>query len=276
MVRILRLLLISLLVACGLPQEQLAGTPPDLQTQVLVRGLDTPWAIDFAADGRIFVTERVGRIRVVEGGQLRPEPWMTLPVTATGEAGLMGLALDPQFAQNRFVYVAYTYRAATGRLQNRLVRLREDPTTGKGSLDKVLIDNVAGANNHDGGRVKFGPDGRLYWSMGDAQTARLAQDLSSLNGKILRLNSDGTIPTDNPWVPLRILGFPIPMCTLTATVIPKVSHGNPQPNDCMQLNMAPAASKAVAGMKSITSNRARTMVGRKFAPTRLAKGWSVQ
>jgi glucose/arabinose dehydrogenase len=199
MVRILRLLLISLLVACGLPQEQLAGTPPDLQTQVLVRGLDTPWAIDFAADGRIFVTERVGRIRVVEGGQLRPEPWMTLPVTATGEAGLMGLALDPQFAQNRFVYVAYTYRAATGRLQNRLVRLREDPTTGKGSLDKVLIDNVAGANNHDGGRVKFGPDGRLYWSMGDAQTARLAQDLSSLNGKILRLNSDGTIPTDNPF-----------------------------------------------------------------------------
>jgi glucose/arabinose dehydrogenase len=111
----------------------------------------------------------------------------------------MGLALDPQFGQTRFVYVAHTYRAAKGRLQNRLVRLREDPKTSKGSLDKVLIDNVAGANNHDGGRVKFGPDGKLYWTMGDAQTASLAQRLSSLNGKILRLNADGSIPADNPF-----------------------------------------------------------------------------
>jgi glucose/arabinose dehydrogenase len=198
-VKSFRLLLIALLTACALPQEQVASTPPDLQTQVLVRGLDTPWAIDFAADGRIFITERVGRIRVVEAGQLRPEPWITLAVTAVGEAGLMGLALDPQFAQNRFVYVAYTYRGANGRLQNRLVRLREDPITRNGTLDKALIDNVPGANNHDGGRVKFGPDGKLYWSMGDAQTTRLAQDRSSLNGKILRLNSDGTIPTDNPF-----------------------------------------------------------------------------
>ena len=124
---------------------------------------------------------------------------MTLEVTATGESGLMGLALDPQFAKNRFVYVAYTYRTANGRLQNRLVRLREDPKTGKGSLDKVLIDNVAGSNNHDGGRVKFGPDGKLYWTTGDAQTTRFAQDLRSLNGKILRLNQDGSIPADNPF-----------------------------------------------------------------------------
>ena len=197
--RILRLLSIALLAACGLPQEQLAGTPPDLKIEVLVRGLDTPWALDFTPDGRIFITERSGRIRIVEGGRLLPEPWMTLEVAAVGEAGLMGLALDPQFGQNRFVYVAYTYRAANGRMQNRLVRLREDSKTSKGSLDKVLIDNVAGANNHDGGRVKFGPDGKLYWTMGDAQTTRFAQDLRSLNGKILRLNSDGSIPTDNPF-----------------------------------------------------------------------------
>jgi glucose/arabinose dehydrogenase len=195
----LRLLSIAFLAACGLPQEQLAGTPPDLKIEVVVGGLDTAWAIDFAPDGRIFLTERPGRIRVVGGGRLLPEPWMTLEVAAVGEAGLMGLALDPQFSQNRFVYVAHTYRATNGRMQNRLVRLREDPKTNKGSLDKVLIDNVAGANNHDGGRVKFGPDGKLYWTMGDAQTTRLAQSLSSLNGKILRLNVAGTIPTDNPF-----------------------------------------------------------------------------
>src|SRR3970282_411036 len=82
-------------------------------------------------------------------------------------------------------------------MQNRLVRLREDAKSGKGHLDKVLIDNIAAANNHDGGRVKFGPDGKLYWSMGDAQESRLAQNLASLNGKILRLNPDGSIPKDN-------------------------------------------------------------------------------
>lgn len=199
LVPILRALSIALLAACALPQEQLAGTPPDFKIEVLIRGLDTPWAVDFAPDGRIFITERPGRIRIFGGGRLLPEPWMTLEVAAVSEAGLMGLALDPQFAQNRFVYVAYTYRAPNGRLQNRLVRLREEQKSGKGSPDKVLIDNVAGANNHDGGRVKFGPDGKIYWTTGDAQTTRFAQNLRSLNGKILRLNADGSIPADNPF-----------------------------------------------------------------------------
>jgi len=198
LVPILRALSIALLAACALPQEQLAATP-DLKIEILIRGLDTPWAIDFAPDGRIFITERPGRIRIFGGGRLLPEPWMTLEVAAVSEAGLMGLALDPQFAQNHFVYVAYTYRAPNGRLQNRLVRLREDQKSGNGSLDKVLIDNVAGANNHDGGRVKFGPDGKIYWTTGDAQTTRFAQDLRSLNGKILRINADGSIPADNPF-----------------------------------------------------------------------------
>ena len=199
LVPILRALSIALLAACALPQEQLAGTPPDLKIEVLIRGLDTPWAIDFVPDGRIFITERPGRIRIFGGGRLLPEPWMTLEVAAVSEAGLMGLALDPQFAQNRFVYVAYTYRAPNGRLQNRLVRLREEQKSGKGGPDKVLIDNVAGANNHDGGRVKFGPDGKIYWTTGDTQTTRFAQDLRSLNGKILRINADGSIPADNPF-----------------------------------------------------------------------------
>jgi glucose/arabinose dehydrogenase len=197
--KILRLFLMSVVIACGPTQDQLAATPPDLNVEVIARGLDTPWAIDFAPDGRAFVAERQGTIRVLESGQLRAEPWMILEAAEAGEAGLMGLALDPRFAQNRFVYVAYTFRIPSGRLQNRLVRLREEPKTGKGILDKVLIDNVAGANNHNGGRVKFGPDGKLYWTMGDALTTSLSQNLRSLNGKILRLNPDGSVPVDNPF-----------------------------------------------------------------------------
>ena len=194
----LRLLLIAALISCGAAQEQRAGSVPDASVEILVSGLNTPWAIDFAPDGRIFITERPGRIRIAKSGKLQSEPWMVLDVAAVGEAGLMGLALDPRFDHNHYVYVAYTYRTANGRLRNRLARLREEPKSGKGSFDKVLVDGAAGSNNHDGGRVKFGPDGKLYWSLGDAQTTRYAQNLSSLNGKILRLNSDGSVPADNP------------------------------------------------------------------------------
>lgn len=174
-------------------------TAVELAPEILARGLDTPWALDFAPDGRLFISERGGRIRVVEHGRLRPEAWLELEVATSGEAGLFGIAVDPQFSQNRFLYAAYSYRIGAFSLRNRLVRLREDPKTAKGLLDKILIDDVAGASNHDGGRVKFGPDGKLYWTVGDAQTTRYAQNLKSLNGKILRLNSDGSVPPDNPF-----------------------------------------------------------------------------
>jgi aldose sugar dehydrogenase len=185
--------------ATARPTSTLAPTAaPVLKVETLVSGLEAPWALDFAPDGRIFLTERGGRIRIIQDGKLLPQPWLTLDVAATGEAGLLGLALDPGFAQNGFVYVAYTTRVGAG-LQNRLVRLREDPATGQGVLDRVLLEGIPGNGNHDGGRVKFGPDGKLYWTMGDAQTGAAAQDRSSLNGKILRLNPDGTIPADNPF-----------------------------------------------------------------------------
>lgn len=173
--------------------------PVHENVEVFVDGLAVPWAIDFAPDGRIFLTERAGRIRLVKGGQLQRDAWMTLEVAAVGEAGLLGFALDPGFARNGFAYAAYTYRASNGRLFNRLVRLREDAATGKGAVDKVLLDSVPGNNLHDGGRVKLGPDGKLYWTMGELFDGQQAQDLTSLNGKILRLNIDGSIPADNPF-----------------------------------------------------------------------------
>ncbi|MCW5883092.1 MAG: PQQ-dependent sugar dehydrogenase, partial [Anaerolineae bacterium] len=161
------------------------------KVEVLVSGLDTPWAIDFAPDGRIFVTERGGRIRTITDGKLDPEPWLTLDVAEVGESGLMGLTLDPNFAQNRYLYATYTYRQGN-QLFNRLVRLRDDPATGKGIEDKTLVDAVPTNVNHSGGRVRFGPDGKLYWTMGDAQQTQLAQNPSSLLGKVMRLNPDGS------------------------------------------------------------------------------------
>ena len=181
----------------------LSTTPPagaqNVGVEVVATDLATIWAVDFAPDGRIFLTERSGRVRTVRDGLLDHEPWITLDAVEVAESGLMGLALDPDFARNGYVYVAYTYATADGGMQNRLVRLREDPATGRGVFDAVLLDDVSGARVHDGARVKFGPDGKLYWTMGEAGSSELAQNLESWNGKILRVNSDGSIPEDNPF-----------------------------------------------------------------------------
>ncbi|HEY2988382.1 MAG TPA: PQQ-dependent sugar dehydrogenase [Candidatus Binatia bacterium] len=191
-----------------LSAQAVAGeSKPDVPVEVVANGLQVPWAIAFAPESRIFLTERPGRVRVIKDGALQKEPWLQIEVYAHGEAGLLGLALDPGFERNRFLYAAYTYRDGSAKPKNRLVRLRDDPSTGKGAVDKILLDNVDGGNNHDGGRVKFGPDGKIYWTTGDAQTTRFAQELSSLNGKILRLNSDGTIPADNPFAKSPIYSY---------------------------------------------------------------------
>lgn len=174
--------------------------------QVLATGLQVPWAVDLAPDGRLFVTERAGRVRIVQlgtGGGLRAEPWATVPTTqrAGSEKGLLGLALDPDFAQNGFVYLYYSY--ATGSTtRNKVVRMRDQG--GRGVDETVVLDGIPGEEDHDGGRVKFGPDGKLYVTTGDATNGANAQDVRSLGGKVLRLNKDGTIPADDP-----IAGSPV-------------------------------------------------------------------
>ena len=166
------------------------------RVEVVATGLEAPWALAFAPDRRIFVTERPGRLRVVQGGRLRRELAAVLPVRSQGESGLMGLALDPAFPSKPFLYVCYTYSAPDG-LRNRVVRLVERDGTIR--QDRILLDNIPGAWIHDGGRVKFGPDGKLYVTTGDAAEPSIAQDLRSLGGKVLRINPDGTIPPDNPF-----------------------------------------------------------------------------
>jgi glucose/arabinose dehydrogenase len=164
---------------------------------VIARGLEIPWSLAFAPDGRLFVTERPGRVRVIAGGRLLPEPALTLPdVAAVGEGGLLGVTLDPNFAENHLVYLVYTARHPALGLGNRLVRFREvENRLGEPS---VLLDDIQGNNIHDGSRVRFGPDGQLYMTMGDAAMPSVAQDLASFNGKILRLTDAGLTPSDNP------------------------------------------------------------------------------
>jgi len=166
------------------------------QVEVVATGLAVPWALALAPDGRILVTERAGRLRVIENGVLRPEPLATLPVAAIGEGGLMGLALDPAFAENGWLYLMYTYSQG-GQPLNRISRFT---LAADGLRDEMtLIDAIPGARFHNGGRLAFGPDGVLYAGTGDAGAPQLAQRLDSLAGKVLRLNADGSIPEDNPF-----------------------------------------------------------------------------
>jgi glucose/arabinose dehydrogenase len=174
-----------------------------LDTETLARGLESVWSLAFAPDGRLFLTERPGRIRVIQRGSLAAEPWAVIPAhesAAQGnESGLMGLAIDPAFGQNGRVYVCYTQ--STGQtIVNRIAVLTE--SAGKGGQPRVLVDGIPAGRYHNGCRLKFGPDGKLYATTGDAGESRdqggRAQDAASLAGKVLRLNPDGSVPSDNP------------------------------------------------------------------------------
>ena len=168
------------------------------QTDTVVTGLEVPTSLAFAPDGRLFVTERPGRVRVVLNGELRPDPALTLgDVFAVGEAGLLGLALDPEFSQNGFVYLLYTRNRPGESPANRIVRYREVGNTLAEPV--VLLDDLPAAASYGGGRLRFGPDGLLYAATGDGGEADDAQDLASFTGKILRIRRDGTTPSTNPF-----------------------------------------------------------------------------
>ena len=173
--------------------------------QTLATGLQIPWSLAFTPDGRLLVTERPGRVRVVQNGALLAEPALTLTdVFTTGESGILGLAVHPQFASNRFVYLTYTASGPDGPVA-RLMRFRE--TANRLAEGVVLLDDVPAANIHNGSRVKFGPDGLLYVTFGDVATPSVAQDAASLNGKVLRLTDDGLSAPGNRFAsPVYSLG----------------------------------------------------------------------
>ncbi len=194
--------LVILAAGCGAFQ----GTPlGPLTVATLASALDIPWAMAFTPDGRLFFTERAGRLRVISGGVLQSAPVITLPTpapggcpTGAGEGGALGPAVDPNFGSNRYLYVYWTFDAPGGRVNRvqRLVVSSSSPFIA--TQDLMLVDNIPGLCFHDGGRLKIGPDGMLYATTGDAGNTSLSQDPSSLAGKILRMTPTGTVPPDNP------------------------------------------------------------------------------
>lgn len=176
-------------------QDETAGRKP--KVEMVVGGLDTPWSMVFTDPDRILVTERPGKIRVIENGTLKPEPLYTFKeVSETGEEGLLSMTLDPNYPENHFLYLVVAVPKASG-IIDRVMRFSD---TGTALVDPlVLIDDIPAARFHAGSRVAFGPDGKLYVSTGDATDKNLAQDKKSLAGKVLRLNADGSIPSDNPF-----------------------------------------------------------------------------
>jgi glucose/arabinose dehydrogenase len=195
----------TLALACGHPPpgrgagevEKSTASQTAFRVETVVGELEVPWSIVWTPDGRMIFTERAGRVRVYEKGQLKPEPLFVVPdVEQKAESGLMSIALHPQFAANHLLYLSYAYNDNGQRV--RVVRYRETPT---GLTErKVIIENIPAAQFHAGCRLRFGPDGKLYITTGDATQRELAQKLDSIAGKVLRVNDDGSVPADNPFV----------------------------------------------------------------------------
>jgi glucose/arabinose dehydrogenase len=212
-------LIAVLLLAGALPSPAL-GAQPSLRATVVQSGLVNPWDVAFAPGGQMFVTERPGRVRVFGNGNKGATllATTTIPnVRAIGEAGVMGIAVDGNFGTNRYVYVCAS-RLVSGQWLNQVIRYRV--TTGwQLAFSKYVIRFGMRANTtHNGCAVEIGPDNKLWVSMGDSANEALAQNPTALNGKILRMNRNGTVPSDNPIMP----------GTSTRTRVYSMGHRNPQ------------------------------------------------
>ncbi len=174
----------------------------NIKVETVVTNLEVPWAIAFLPNGDALVTERPGRLRLVRdiyvNAQLATSPVADVETGFTSEGGLLGIALHPDFKRNRLFYMYITV-STNGGLQNKVEQWKLSNDGSSAQFDKVIYEGIAGASYHDGGRIRFGPDGMLYAGTGDAGNPDLSQKVQSPNGKILRLTPEGDIPDDNPF-----------------------------------------------------------------------------
>ena len=192
-------------------EDRFIPEPAEYDVQTWVENLRIPWELVFLSEDRALVTERAGRIRLIENGILREESYKVIDeVEHIGEGGLMGLAKHPDYPDQGYLYIMHTY-LENNSIFNKVVRYRDLDTILE--FDRIIIDKIPGSRVHNGGRIAFGPDGMLYICTGDIWQSEIAQDINSLGGKVLRLTPDGGIPADNPF---------------TGSPVYSLGHRNPQ------------------------------------------------
>ncbi|MBC7372238.1 MAG: PQQ-dependent sugar dehydrogenase [Bdellovibrionaceae bacterium] len=190
------ILMFSILLSVG---SFAADVPAGFTDTRVASGLNNPTAMEFAPDGRLFIAEQGGALRVVKNNVLLPTPFLKVNVDSSGERGLLGIAIDPQFDSNKFVYIYYT--TSTPTTHNRIVRVTANgDVMAAGSEVAILELDSLSTQIHNGGAIHFGQDGKLYIAVGENGNGSNSQSLSSLLGKMLRINKDGSIPSDNPFV----------------------------------------------------------------------------
>ncbi|MDM5200405.1 PQQ-dependent sugar dehydrogenase [Fictibacillus enclensis] len=191
------LLLLLILSACSSEETGKKEKRPQEKTKIFAKNLNVPWQIDFY-NGETYISERTGKMTKVtkQGKKVPVSLSFSKKVLSEGEGGFLGFLFDPEAGENHRAYAYYTYQEK-GKVYNRIVSLK----AGQASLkeDRVLLQGIPGGSIHNGGRIKFGPDGKLYATTGDSGNDSLAQNKDSLAGKILRMNADGSIPKDNPF-----------------------------------------------------------------------------
>jgi len=193
-----------LVLPIGPAQGAAAPTEPGFTDSPVVRsGLTNPTDMEFAPDGRLFVTEDAGKLRIAKpDGTLATFLNISTKLDSNGERGLLALTFDPNFSTNDYVYLHYTKKAtSTTPSHNRIVRLTASGDRAVAGSEKLIfrLGNQTAATDHQGGALDFGKDGKLYISTGDNARGTVAQQLTNLFGKMLPINKSGTVPTDNPF-----------------------------------------------------------------------------
>ena len=215
---------------------------PGVEVETVAANLQVPWSIDWTPEGAALFTERGGSLRVIRDGILASDPLLSLDV-GQGEGGLLGIAVDPDFGDNRYIYLYYSTSGTDSALTNKVVRYQF--ANGTVTQDRVLIDGIPGAPYHDGGRIQFGPDGNLYISTGDAGNPALAQDLDSLAGKILRIDRDGAVPAGNPFADSPVWS---------------IGHRNPQGMDWDTSGNLVAAEHGPSGERGVAHDEINVVI----------------